>query len=72
MQKLIYGDASAELVPTCEKLCKARVLRREWEPARTALELAHSLCMSRHGAEHRDTLRIGEVLASLEQYAPRE
>ena len=49
------------------------VLARRWAEARDALSTAYQISMQRHGPEHRDTLRIADVLKSLERYAkPRQ
>ena len=69
MQAVVFGPNAAELVPTAEKLCKAHVLMRRWQLATAALERAHAICVSTYGAEHRETLRLADVLASVSRYA---
>ena len=70
MLTLTCGAGSAELIPAAERLAKAHVLARRWPAARNALGVAHAIASSRFGAEQRDTLRIADVLKSLERYAP--
>ena len=73
MLALTRGPASVELIPAAERLAKAHVLARRWAEARDALSTAYQISMQRHGPEHRDTLRIADVLKSLERYAkPRQ
>lgn len=69
MSALIYGPSSSELIALLERLCKAHVLARRWQPARDALSRALAISAERNGREHRDTERIREVLRSLERYA---
>ena len=70
MLSLTRGPSSAELIPAAERLAKAHVLGRRWPAARDALATAHTISAGRYGVDHRDTLRIADVLRSLEKYAP--
>ena len=69
MLRLTRGPTSAELIPVAERLAKAHVLARRWPDARDALTTAYTISSGRFGPEHRDTLRIADVLQSLERYA---
>ena len=70
MTRLTKGPGSADLIPIAEKLAKAHVLARRWPEARDALTEAHTVSSGRFGPEHRDTLRIADVLKSVDKYAP--
>ncbi|KAL3931660.1 MAG: hypothetical protein SGPRY_001030 [Prymnesium sp.] len=67
MQEVVHGDDSTQLIPTLEKLCKARVLQRQWQPALDALNRAHAISRSRNGATHAESRRIEDVVLNLEQ-----
>jgi hypothetical protein len=71
MQTILHGEGSIKLVTTCEKLGKAHVFMRSWEGARAALSVAHGIVSKAHGPHHHETIRLGDVLLSLEQYAAR-
>ena len=69
MTELVHGDTSTELIPPLERLCKACVLARRWQPARDALSRALAISRERLGPAHRDTARIQQVLGNLQRYA---
>lgn len=68
MQSVLHGEGAAALVPTCEALCKARVLLRQWAAAHEALARAHAISAARYGETDPRVTRIREVLGSLAQY----
>ena len=68
MQKVLHGKFGAPLIPTLEKLCKAYTLLSERQPAIAALVEAHDISSHRKGASHAETLRIADVIRSLEQH----
>ena len=57
------------MIPPLERLCKAHVLTRRWQPARHALSRALDISREHHGPAHRDTARIQQVLDNLQRYA---
>ncbi|KAL1530405.1 hypothetical protein AB1Y20_001310 [Prymnesium parvum] len=69
MQQVLFQENEAALIPTLEKLCKAHVLLRQWQPALEALNKAHTISTSQHGASHAETRRIADVIHYLEKHA---
>ena len=65
MQSVIHGPKGVELVGTAERLCKAHVLMRQWREAQEALQVAYDIASERYGADHRDAMRISDVLKNI-------
>lgn len=62
------GYDSSELVSSLEKLCKAHILSHRWQQGRHALSRALAIIRECNGIGHRDTMRIEELLRSLQRH----